>query len=103
MSGRLVGTYDLLDRVTGRFVEAHLHSPADEANVADFERLWRPAFETKKVELELAGNLTLQSLGENDAQDGHWDWPGKIDLSEKRLDRQSFAIIAEGVTQGLML
>lgn len=103
MSGRLVGTYDLKDRVSGQFVEAQLYNPADQTNVADFEQHWRPLFDQRRAELEAAGGLTLALLGENDIQDSHWQWPQKVDISAGRIDRQSFAIVADGLTQGLML
>lgn len=103
MTCRLVGTFDLKDRHTGHFVEAQLLSPADETNVGHVEQLWRPEFLRRVTELAKANSLTLDALGENNIQDAHWDWAKKIDLSVGRLDRVSFAVEAEGTTQGLML
>lgn len=103
MTGRLVGTFDLLDRASRGFVEARLYSPADAANAADFEQRWRPDFDQRRAELKASGNLTLQALRENNMEDSHWLWAEKVDFSTDRLDRRSFAIVAEDVTQGLML
>ncbi|MER8470412.1 hypothetical protein [Mesorhizobium sp. M0220] len=103
MSGSLIGTYDLLDRRTGKFTQSHLLSPADAGNVADIDGSWRPLIEARIAELKAAGQYNLQFLGDNDIQDAHWRWSEKVEMSSNRLDRQSFAIVAEGATQGLML
>ncbi|WP_210191824.1 GNAT family N-acetyltransferase [Rhizobium esperanzae] len=99
----LIGTFDLFDRRTGKFVEAQVVSPAGASNVADIEASWRPLMQARIEQLRAQDRLTIESLGENELQDAHWRWSEKVERSSNRLDRQSFAIVAEGATQGLML
>ncbi|WP_108398325.1 hypothetical protein [Devosia submarina] len=103
MSGSLIGTFDLLDRRTGKFVEAQLVSPAGSSNVADIDGSWRPLMQARIEQLRSEDRLTIGALGESELQDAHWRWSEKIEMSSNRLDRQSFAIVTEGATQGLML
>ncbi|QWW71169.1 GNAT family N-acetyltransferase [Rhizobium sp. WYJ-E13] len=103
MSGTLIGMFDLLDRRTGKFVEAQVVSPAGSSNVADIDASWRPLMQARIEHLRAQNRLNNESIGENELQDAHWRWSEKVEMSSNRLDRQSFAIVAEGATQGLML
>src|SRR5271169_6297761 len=92
----LVSTVDLLNRVTGQFVEAQLYSGLDEKNLKDFESQWLPLL-AKKIQ-----RSTPQQLAEVQAQDARWDWRRKELAWGHALSYQSFAVEAGALTQGLM-
>ena len=94
---QLIGTYDLMNRITGEFEEAQIFSPIGPDNVADFETAWLPAFEERLTTMKSQGEVAEANL-----QDFHWDWAGKTRERSGRLDWESFAIECGGLTQGLM-
>lgn len=102
MSRQFLGEYDLFDRTSKTFVEARLHSPIIEQNIEDFRSLWRPVFEEREQQLRAEGRVSVEDFGANDLQDAHWKWIEKAQARDGRLDWESFAIEAEGQTQGLM-
>jgi hypothetical protein len=92
----LVSAVDLLDRVTGQFVEAQLYIGLDEKNLKDFESHWLPLL-AKKLQ-----RSTPQELAEAQAQDARWNWRRKEAAWGHALSYQAFAVEADAVTQGLM-
>jgi hypothetical protein len=92
----LIGTFDLLNRLTGKFEDAQLYRGLDAKNLGDFEEKWRPLFEERRrrarPEELLAANL----------QDAHWDWSRKAALWGNLLAYEAFTVEAEALTQGLM-
>lgn len=106
----LLGTYDVLNRETGSFEPAELHSPIGEGNVRDYSDRWRPAFAERVRHLSAQGVLTpgmsqddLQAvLGNNDLQDAHWKWAHKVKERASALEWKSFAVETGGITQALM-
>ena len=65
----LLGTYDLKNRLTGRYESASLFEGIDESNLLSFERDWKIAF----AERLPADASTAERIAAN-AQDAHWDW-----------------------------
>lgn len=102
MRGDLIGQYDLWDRQSGRFVDAELRGPVSDGHVEDFEKQWRPIFDSRIAELKALGKDTLADFGSQDLQDAHWDWASKTGDRAKRLEWESYAVEADGITQGLM-
>lgn len=102
MSRRLLGTFDLFDRGSKSFVDAQLHAPVTQSNLDDFASLWRPIFDARESELRAAGHGSLDDFGAHDLQDSHWQWIEKAPIYGGRLECASFALEAEGQTQGLM-
>lgn len=93
-----IGSFDLLNRHSRQFEEASLHRPIGQKHVRDFQTLWRPAFKKR-----LATITNREQLAEAQMQDAHWKWPEKTAGIAERLDLDSFAVMADGVTQGLMI
>lgn len=94
----LVGSFVLLNRVTQEFDPAELHSPIGDSHVADFRKLWQPAFKQRLARMVLGETRESAQL-----QDEHWKWPEKSEVVRGRLDFESFAVTASGLTQGLMI
>jgi hypothetical protein len=92
----LVSTVDLLNRMTGLFVEAELYSGLDDKNLTDFESQWLPLL-AKKLQ-----HSTPQELAAAQAQDARWNWRKKELAWGQALSYQAFAVEADTVTQGLM-
>lgn len=92
----LIGTFDLWNRLTGQFEDAQLYQGLDAKNVADFESLWRSAFEERRK------NLSREEVLSANLQDAHWDWTRKSALWGDLLAYEAFAVEADGKTQGLM-
>lgn len=101
MSERL-GTYFLKDRRTGQEVEATLWRDLEDRHVEDFTTRWKPVFDARLAELRARGELTLDTAGEHNLQDAHWQWVEKVAARRNEMSWASFAVEAEGVTQGLM-
>lgn len=101
MASALLGTYPLLDRHTGLWVDASLWRPVEERHARDFDERWRPMFEARQEELKAVGQNSADNL--HQLQDAHWDWSRKAKDAVRRMDRASFAVDAEGETQGLMI
>jgi len=94
----LLGSFDLLNRVTERFEPANLFEGIDEANLLAFERDWRPAF----AERLPADASTAERIAAN-AEDAHWDWRRLAEIYRNPLLFQMYAVECGDRTQGLML
>lgn len=103
MSRELVGTYDLLDRASGHFVECHLYNQIDAHNSADFVNQWKPIFDAKMNELKAAGRFTDEASKEFSLQDAHWLWPEKAAVASAPGPLHGFALECQSKTQGLMI
>lgn len=99
---QLLRTILLMDRRAGREVEATIWQSLDERHVRDFDEKWKPIFAARLAELFAAGPVTGAIAGEHDLQDAHWKWSEKLARMQGDMSRASFAVEAEGVTQGLM-
>ena len=78
-------------------VEAELRDAIEEAQLADWEALWRPALDDAIRRLHAAG---VPRRGW--PQSRHWDWRDKLRAIEHLLAHRTFCIVCEGETQGLM-
>ncbi len=100
--GEVVGVYPLKDRRTGKEVEATLWHSLEDRHVQDFTGRWKPIFEARLNELRRKGPVTAAIAGEHNVQDSHWQWAQKVEQRREGLAWASFAVEADGVTQGLM-
>jgi hypothetical protein len=82
----LIGTFDLLNRLTGKFEDAQLHRGLDARNLRDFEEKWRPLFEEKRRRAR-PEELLVANL-----QDAHWDWSRKAALWGSLLAFEAFTV-----------
>jgi GNAT superfamily N-acetyltransferase len=98
----LLGTYSLEDRRTGKEVEATLWHALEERHAKDFAEKWKPAFQARFEELKAAGGSLPEAIAGANLQDAHWRWEEKVAARQDDLSWVSFAVEAEGVTQGLM-
>lgn len=87
----------LVNVSTGASVAAELFDRITQANLNDWVREWRPAMTGIVTGLRAAG-MNASSL----PQTAHWDWEQKIRRVEGLLAFKSFAVVSEGMTQGLM-
>ena len=94
----LLGTFDVLNRTTGKFESANLFRPIGQPHARDFETHWRPAFRQRLA--RMAPGETYESA---QLQDAHWEWPRKSEVVRDRLDFDSFAVVIGGITQGLAI
>jgi hypothetical protein len=87
----------LLDIAADAAVDAELRDAIEEAQLADWEALWKPSLE------EAIRRLHAQKVPRNRwPQSRHWDWRDKIRAIERLLAHQTFCIVCKGQTQGLM-
>lgn len=101
MSGAL-GVYPLKDRRTGKEVGATLWQSIEQRHVDDFANRWKPIFDARLTELYGQGDVTAEIAAEHNLQDAYWRWAQKAQERRDKLAWASFAVEAEGVTQGLM-
>jgi len=88
----------LFNRTTCTFESAEVFQELDEKNLDDFERLWRPALQTRRNEFASWAEAAAAS-----AQDSHWNWVEQAKKANASLQYETFAIECCGETQGLML
>jgi hypothetical protein len=91
------GAFELFDRRTKAYVPAQLVSPLDSDHADDFKRLWKPEFDRHLQATHCAADLEAAQL-----QDSHWLWPEKIAANATQLSYESFAVVVDGCTQGMM-
>lgn len=94
----LLGTYDLLNRLTGRYEPASLFEGIDESNLLSFERDWKIAFEAR---LPMDASFT-ERVALN-AGDSKWDWRRLAEIRGNPLLWQMYAVELADRLQGLML
>lgn len=87
----------LLDVAAGEAVEAELRDAIEEAQLADWEALWRPALDAAIQRIHAAGVSRQQW-----PQSRHWDWRLKLRAIGRLLAHRTFCIVCRGETQGLM-
>jgi hypothetical protein len=93
-----LGTYDLLNRLTGRYEPASLFEGIDESNLLSFERDWKIAFEARlPVDATLAERIALN------AGDAKWDWRRLAEIRGNPLVWQMYAVELASRMQGIML
>lgn len=95
---RLLATYDLMNRRTGRTEPADLFEGIDESNLLCFERDWKIAFEARLP----ADASTAERIAAN-AQDARWDWRRLAEIRGNPLLYQMYAVECAGRMQGIML
>ncbi len=88
----------LLDVKSDTAVEAELHDAIEDAQLADWEALWRPALDAAIQQLHRTGVPRRQW-----PQSRHWDWRAKLKAIEQLLAHRTFCIVCQGETQGLMV
>ena len=62
----------------------------------------RSIFDARLAELRSRGAVTAEIAAEHNLQDAYWQWAEKVEERRGELAWASFAVEAEGVTQGLM-
>ncbi len=83
----------LIDGSTGQVVEAVLHHEITSKHLRDYETLWQPWLEaTMNADPELPHQ-----------ESAHWQWEEKMERRSGVLAYTSFAIEANGETQGMMI
>ncbi len=82
----LIGTFDLLNRLTGKFEDTQLYRGLDAKNLSDFEQKWRPLFEERRR------RARREELLEANLQDAHWDWTRKAVLWGTLLAYEAFTV-----------
>jgi hypothetical protein len=92
-----IGSVELLNRTTGEFEPAGVYRNIDESNLSDFEQEWQPLLHERRDALQSAAEIEAANV-----QDAHWDWRAKADVRAQSLAHESFAIEANGMTQGLL-
>jgi len=102
MSDDPLASYRLANRLTGAAVEATIWCPVVDRHAADFELRWRPIFDDWIDKIRSSGADINEAIALHHIQDAHWEWARKAHEVKGRLDWDSFAVEAEGVTQGLM-
>lgn len=93
----LIQEVDLLNRNTGVLEPAALYRELDEQNFADFEKVWKPLIDARLLAAGSSAEIANANI-----QDWHWDWRSKAKARERHLASDSFAIEADGHTQGMM-
>lgn len=87
----------LRDVASGNMVDAELWDSIAERHVEDWETEWVPELFKAIQRLKRAGITQA-----NWPQNRHWNWRNKAEHFRGFLDRQGFAIMCEGLTQGMM-
>ena len=87
----------LTDSSSGDAVPAILLSQIGEEQISDWNQYWRPALEETLARLR--ANQVPKSRW---PQSAHWDWEFKTKQMRGLLAFRGFAVVAQGVTQGLM-
>jgi hypothetical protein len=91
---------EIIDTETNGFVVADLCEGLKEKNLDDYEKLWKPILEQKN---KIARQMYLNGEEYQFAEDGHWDWRQKKEITKSAsLSYRYFAIECGGKTQGLM-
>ena len=82
---------------TGQLVEALLFEGLSQRNLEDHESIWIPALQ--------AANETARNMGKRVpiAEDAHWRWNQKMDVTAGQLAFRHYAIEYENSTEGLMM
>lgn len=90
----------LEDRHSGELIDATIFDGISEENLLEYRDIWVPQLNEAVAR---AKELIRQGKhAENPAEDGHWDWTGKVLKTRDSLSHKHFAIECEGKTQGLM-
>lgn len=88
----------LRDVAANTGVRAELWRPVTDKNLSDWEALWRPELQEQLARLNAAGierRLWPQSR--------EWDWRRKEEAMLNDAGPESFAVMADGVTQAMMI
>lgn len=93
-----LGTYDLLNRRQSLYEPADLFEGIDEKNLLDFEREWKPIFDS-----QLSGRVSGIERVAASAEDAHWDWRRLAEHYKNPLLFSIYAVECAELTQGLML
>ncbi|WP_031552598.1 GNAT family N-acetyltransferase [Parvularcula oceani] len=87
----------LIDAEKGTAVNAELWYEIADKNLTDWVAEWRP--ETRRQLASLRAENVEPALW---PQSAHWNWVQKAAAIEGQLDAISFAVVADGMTQGMM-
>lgn len=88
----------LRDASTGEAVEAELWDAITEQHLADWEAEWIPALQQAIRKLNQMG-VERRFWPQN----RHWHWHQKMHAIQGLLSHQSFAIMCDDMTQGMMI
>jgi hypothetical protein len=87
----------LLDVATNSAATAEVRDAIEEAQLADWEKLWKPSLDEAIARLRKEG--VPQSKW---PQSRHWDWRDKLLEIQQLIAKQCFCVVCEGRTQGMM-
>lgn len=93
----VIGSFELFDRQSKTYVPATIVSPLGSVQAADFKSHWKPEFQQ-----HLKTAYSPEELEAAQLQDSHWKWPEKIAAGAGNIAYASFAVMADGKTQGMM-
>ncbi|MCA3185929.1 MAG: GNAT family N-acetyltransferase [Cupriavidus sp.] len=82
----------------GAAIEAQIHEPITPAHLEGWQATWRSAIESTRVQL-----AARQASPSEYPESAHWDWNKKIAVLGGFAAYRTFALIAEGDLQGLMV
>lgn len=87
----------LLDVAKDIEVEAELETPIVQGNIDDWSNHWLPAV------VKILAELMKRQVPVSDwPQSAHWNWSAKMTQMQGLLAFQSYSVICNGMTQGLM-
>lgn len=88
-----------LKRVSdGAPIEAEIHEPIAPAHLDGWQRTWRPMIDATRATLA-ARRAPLAEYPES----AHWDWSKKVSVLGGFAAYRTFALVAEGDLQGLLV
>lgn len=79
-------------------IAAELWDAITDAQVSDWEKLWKPGAQELRQrvrELDLDPDAKVET--------SYWNWDEKVEAIEGLLSSASFSVVADGVTQGMMI
>ncbi|MBK8908914.1 MAG: GNAT family N-acetyltransferase [Rhodospirillales bacterium] len=89
-------TVYLLEVESGYAVEAKLRDAISEDQLRDWEDHWQPALWIALLRLDAEGVRQVRP------QSAHWNWQTKMERIRGLLAHQTFCIVCDGITQGMM-
>ena len=95
---KIISPRALLDASARVRVDAELWRPVTEKNLLDWETHWRPAID---AQLKLLSSVGIER--KLWPQSREWDWRAKHNAFQGKLSHETFAVMAEGTTQAMMI
>lgn len=80
------------------FVEAELWDAVTDVQVSDWEKLWKPGAHDLRQRVR-----ELDQDPDSKVETSNWNWDEKVEAIDGLLGNASFSVVAEGMTQGMMI